>query len=104
MAAPETETREIVTTEEVLGGDPRIDGTRIGVHHVVPLVLDDKYTVDEVAHMIYPSLSEGDVLTALRYYLDHTEEIEAIRERNRAVIEEHRSVALTGPEDSSRLE
>jgi uncharacterized protein (DUF433 family) len=98
MAAPESEPREIVTTEGVLSGKPHIDGTRIGVHHVVPCVLEDKYTVSEVAYLIYDRLSEADVLAALRYYLNHTEEIEAIREREREVIDEHRSEALLGPE------
>lgn len=92
------EGREIVQTDDVLSGKPRIDGTRTGVHHVVPYVLEDKYTVSEVAHSVFDHLSEGDVLAALRYYLNHTEEIEAIREQERQVIEEHRSEALLGPE------
>jgi uncharacterized protein (DUF433 family) len=98
MATGETEGRAIVTTEDTLGGKPRIDGTRTGVHHVVPYVLEDKYTVSEVAYLIYDRLSEADVLAALRYYLNHTEEIEAVREREREVIDEHRSEALLGPE------
>jgi uncharacterized protein (DUF433 family) len=104
MAAPETEGRSIVRTEGVLGGKPRIDGTRIGVHHVVPYVLEDKYTVSEVAYLIYDHLSEGDVLAALAYYFEHREEIEAIRQREREVIEEHRSEALLGPEDVPQSE
>lgn len=98
MATGETEGRSIVTTENTLGGKPRIDGTRVGVHHVAPYVLEDKYTVSEVAHLIYDHLSEADVLAALRYYLNHTEEIEAVREQERDVIDEHRSEALLGPE------
>jgi uncharacterized protein (DUF433 family) len=98
MATGETEGREIVRTEDTLGGKPRLNGTRIGVHHVVPYVLEDKYTVSEVAHLIYDHLSEGDVMAALRYYLNHTEEIEDVREHEREVIEEHRSEALLGPE------
>jgi uncharacterized protein (DUF433 family) len=98
MATGKTEGREIVRTEDTLGGKPRLDGTRIGVHHVVPYVLEDKYTVSEVAHLIYDHLSEGDVMAALRYYLNHTEEIEDVREHEREVIEEHRSEALLGPE------
>lgn len=80
-----TDAREIVRTEGVLGGDPRIDGTRIGVHHIVPYVLGDKYTVKEVAYMIYTDLSEGDVLAALAYYFEHRDEIETIRERTRQI-------------------
>lgn len=96
MAAPETtDAREIVRTEGILGGDPRIEGTRIGVHHVVPLVLEDKYTVEEVAATIYPDLTEKDVLAALAYYVEHTDEIEAIREYNREAGENE----ITSPDD-----
>lgn len=95
MARSETDARDIVRTEGVLGGDPRIDGTRIGVHHVVPYVLEDKYTVSEVAHLIYPELSEEDVLVALAYYFEHREEIEEIREWTHQVGENE----ITDPED-----
>lgn len=77
--------REIVRTERILGGDPRVDGTQIGVHHVISHPLGGKYTVEEVAFMIYPDLSEADVLVALAYYFEHWEEIEEIRDRTRQI-------------------
>lgn len=95
MAAPETEGRSIVRTEGVLGGDPRIDGTRIGVHHVVPLILDGENTVEHVVTVTYPELSEGDVLSALAYYAENRAEVEAIRQANQRVYKNE----ITGPDD-----
>ena len=95
MARSETEGRPIVRTDSVLGGDPRIEGTRIGVHHVVPLVLEDEYTVEHVVTVTYPDLTEGDVLSALAYYAEHTDEIDRIRRENNRVPED----AITGPQD-----
>ena len=31
---------EIVSTDDVLGGVPRVDGRRIGVHHIAQRVID----------------------------------------------------------------
>ena len=40
---------DIVTTERVLAGAPRIDGTRIGVHHVAERILDTDQSPADVA-------------------------------------------------------
>lgn len=90
---------EIVRTEGILGGDPRIEGHRIGVHHVVESVLEGKYTVDEVAYTIYPQLSVEDVHASLAYYYAHREEIEERRERARREVRESKKRAITGPDD-----
>jgi|AntDeeMinimDraft_5_1070356.scaffolds.fasta_scaffold15369_3 uncharacterized protein (DUF433 family) len=95
MATGATEGRSIVRTESVLGGDPRIDGTRIGVHHVVFPILDGEYTIDQLVSVTYPDLSEGDVLSALHYYAEHRAEVDAVREDNDRIPEG----AITGPDD-----
>lgn len=95
MARSEAEGRPIVRTDGVLGGKPRIEGTRIGVHHVVPLILESKTTVEHVVTVTYPDLSEGDVLSALAYYAEHRDEIDRIRRENDRV----RDNEITGPDD-----
>ena len=57
MARSEPEGRPIVRTNGVLGGDPRI-----GVHHVVPLVFEARYTVEHVVTVTYPNLIDSDNL------------------------------------------
>ena len=67
---------EIVSTEGVLGGEPRIEGRRIGVLHVVTRVLDDE-TPEEVAADF--DLDVADVYRALADYYDHHEEMRALQ-------------------------
>lgn len=66
---PDDLTGRIVQTDGVLGGQPRVDGTRIGVHHIVDLVLHGKYTVGDVVYEIYPDLTTDDVEAAIVYHL-----------------------------------
>lgn len=87
----------IVSTEGVLAGAPRIDGTRIGVHHVAERVLDaDRSPADVAAEY---DLDLADVFRALTYYYDNPEEMRAVRERRRETgrglreIEPPRSIA-----------
>jgi uncharacterized protein (DUF433 family) len=101
MAQSEAEGRPIVRTESILGGDPRIEGTRIGVHHVVYPILEGEYSIEHVVTVTYPDLSEGDVLSALAHYIEHREEIEEMRKRRLEIIEKHcrDPDAITGPDD-----
>lgn len=69
---------DIVQTEDILGGDPRIDGTRIGVLHVYELAVEEEYSPADVADQFDISLT--DVYTALAYYHEHPEEMREIRE------------------------
>jgi uncharacterized protein (DUF433 family) len=85
----------IVTDPDVLGGKPRVAGTRIGVHFLArrieeggddPEVVADEYDLDL-----------GDVYLALAYYHNHPDEmreIERLRERAREEAD-----TLTPPED-----
>lgn len=70
---------EIVSTDDTLGGAPRIDGRRIGVHHVVKRVLEDGTDPAQVAADY--DLDLADIHRALTYYYDHPDEIRDVRER-----------------------
>ncbi len=64
---------EIVTTDGVLGGALRIEGRRIGVHHVATRVLDAGETPEQVVADY--DLDLGDIYRALAYYYDQPAEI-----------------------------
>lgn len=95
MATGETEGRSIVRTDSVLGSDPRIDGTRIGVHHIVFPILEGKYSIEHLVNVTYPELSEDDVLSALHYYAENRAEVDEVRRRNNRIPDG----AITGPDD-----
>ena len=70
---------EIVSTEDVLLGAPRIEGTRIGVHHIARRIIDGDEEPAVVASDY--DLSLADVHRALTYYYDHPEEMREMRRR-----------------------
>ena len=61
-------------TEGVCSGNPRIEGTRIGVHDVVAYFLLGR-DVDGI-HGAFPDLSRAQIFECLAYYEDHRAEIE----------------------------
>ncbi len=66
--------RYIVRSPDVRGGRARVEGTRIGVHDVVGLVVNGA-TVDEVCRS-FPGLKRSQVYECLAYYEDHRPEID----------------------------
>lgn len=70
---------DIVTSQSVLAGAPRIDGTRIGVHHIAERVIDAGRSPAEVAADY--DLNLADIYRALTYYYDHPKEMQTVRER-----------------------
>ena len=68
---------DIVRTDGVLGGEPRIDGTRVGVIHVHDLVMDADCSPADVADQL--DLSLGAVYSALAYYYEHPDEVRDVR-------------------------
>lgn len=70
----------ITRDEKVLGGEPRIEGTRVGVRHVAEMVIEGGRTPTCVSDQLSVSLSE--VYEALSYYYDNTEEIREVRRKN----------------------
>lgn len=87
---------EIVSTSEVLGGKPRIEGRRISVLHVIDEIQSGR-TPEEVTAQF--DLTLGEVYTALAYYHEHPEEMRELRQRIAECVREHREEAITGPED-----
>jgi len=75
----------ITRDEDVLGGEPRIDGTRIGVRHIAARVIDGGQTPATVADQFDLSLSA--VYEALSYYYDHIEEMRTYERENEEAFE-----------------
>jgi len=76
-----TEHRYVVTDDQILNGEPIIQGTRTPVRAIVEI-----YRLGVAAEEIpnrLPHLSLAQVFDALSYYNDHPREINAYIERNR---------------------
>jgi uncharacterized protein (DUF433 family) len=71
---------DIVRTDGVLGGEPRLDGHRISVLQVADMVLEADHEPEYVADQL--GISLADVHSALAYYYEHPGEMDAIRERH----------------------
>jgi len=73
----------IVKTPEILGGKPRIDGTRIGVFTIGESIRDGGQTIENILEG-YPDLSRHHVIAALEYYDAHPEVMDVIRTQREA--------------------
>jgi len=71
----------IVRTAEVLGGDPRIEGTRVGVAHVYRRYVEGEGSPTDIASGYDIPLAA--VHAALAYAFANPREMDAIAERNR---------------------
>lgn len=85
----------IVRTPRVLGGRPRIDGTRIAVR-TVAILYKQGLSPEEIADQ-YPQLSLAQVYAALAYYHSTQAEIE-----EDIAAEQDEYEALAGAHDRSR--
>jgi uncharacterized protein (DUF433 family) len=74
----------------LLGGEARIDGSRIRVRDVVAARDLGGMTPEEIAATAYPSLTLGRVYAALAYYEDHREEIDRATENEARLVEQFR--------------
>lgn len=82
----------ITRDEDVLGGEPRIDGTRIGVRHVAARVVDNGRSPAHVADQL--DIPLADVYEALSYYYAHIDEMRALEADNEAAFNEVRDSSL----------
>lgn len=89
----------ITHDDDVLGGEPRIDGTRVGVRHVAARVIDGSQSPAHVADQLDLSLSE--VYDALSYYYSHVDEIRDLRRENDAAFKRVREESLQPKEPIS---
>jgi uncharacterized protein (DUF433 family) len=59
-----------------VGGEPRIEGTRIRVSDIVARQREGRSPAEIASDRCYPHLSLAQVYSALAYYEDHRDEIE----------------------------
>jgi uncharacterized protein (DUF433 family) len=72
----ETGYRYLTRTPGVRGGNVIIEGTRIGVHDVVGLIVNGS-SVDDVVRS-FPDLKRSQVYECLAYYEDHRGEVDVL--------------------------
>ena len=82
--------------DDVLGGEPRIQGTRIAVRHVAGRVIDSGQTPAYVADQL--DVCIADVYEALSYYYAHVDEMRALETDHRAAFEDVREQSLNPKE------
>lgn len=72
---------EIVKTEDVLGGEPRLQGRRISVIQIADMLIKGEQSPVYVADQLNISLAE--VHAAMAYYYENPDEMDEIRARHR---------------------
>lgn len=82
----------ITRDDGVLGGEPRIDGTRAGVRHVATRVIDGGRNPAHVADQLDVSLAA--VYEALSYYYDNIDEFRRIDREHQEAFKELRTASL----------
>lgn len=82
----------ITRDDEVLGGEPHIDETRVGVRHVAARVIDAGQSPAYVADQL--DLPLASVYEALSYYYDHIEEMREVERENEDAFERVRETSL----------
>jgi len=82
----------ITRDDDVLGGEPRIEGTRVGVRHVAARVIDTGQSPAYVADQL--DLSLASVYEALSYYYDHIEEMREAERENEDAFDRIRETSL----------
>lgn len=75
--------RYIVRLPGRRGGNPTIEGTRIGVHDVIGL-LQNGETIDTLTATAFPQLTRAQVYESLAYYEDHRGKIDLLVARQMA--------------------
>ena len=89
--------RQIVSDEDVLGGAPRLEGTRIGVLHIYRQYRADASPEDIAGN--YDEVSVADVHNALAYVFDNPDEIRALEAEEREAIDRIRDARPVDPEE-----
>lgn len=76
LLMPATSYRYLTRIPGVCAGETIIEGTRVGVHDVVALIVLGS-SVDEVCRS-FPNVTRAQVYECLAYYEDHRGEIDAL--------------------------
>lgn len=87
---------EIVETDGVLGGQPRLDGHRISVLQIHEWVIHEGQSPSAIATNF--DLDVADVYRALTYYYDNIEQMRNLREEQERAVREGIE-SQPGPED-----
>lgn len=82
----------IVKTEDVLGGDPRLEDHRIGVYQIYQRYVEGGETPEGIATSY--DISVAEVHTALAYAFSNPDEMREIEVRNRELSEQGASNRL----------
>lgn len=82
----------ITRDDDVLGGEPRIEGARVGVRHVAARVIDGGRAPAHVADQLEVSLAA--VYEALSYYYAHIDEMREFERENENAFERVRESSL----------
>lgn len=75
-------TVQIVKTPDVLHGEPRLEGTRVGVLQIGELVREREWKLNDVADQL--DLDIAQVRAATDYYDEHPELMETLRAQKAA--------------------
>ena len=75
----------VVSTPNVLGGKPRVEGTRVGVHQVGLLVREHERSTAAIAEEF--DLTADEIDAALEYYDSNPDEMDAIAAETEATRE-----------------
>lgn len=82
----------IVSTDDVMGGEPRLEGRRISVRQIAEFVLDGGNDPAEAADQLGIPLAE--VHLALAYHYANPEKMERVRKRHREAMQDARERAI----------
>lgn len=88
---------QIMTTEDVLGGDPRIEHHRIGVYDVYQRSVEADDSPETIATSL--DLTVAEVHAALAYAFNNLNEMQATEARNHARYEDSESRVV--PDDGA---
>ena len=80
--------KHIVSSPNIVGGKPRIDGHRITVQDIVSWHERMGYSVEEIASLYNLTLAE--IYSALAYYFDHKNEIDSTMAESERFVAEMR--------------
>ena len=92
-------TMSIVHDDDILGGEPRVEDTRVGVRHIAARAIDAGQSPAYVADQL--DLSIADVYEALAYYYRNIEEIRQFERENEAAFERLRERSIKPKEPAS---
>ena len=68
--------RYLTQLQGICGGHPIVEGTRIGVHDVIGLIVNGA-AIEDVLRS-FPDLKKSQIYECLAYYEDHRTEVDAL--------------------------